>query len=183
MFKVLGILFAGILTPLLVFGLLTLRGQTPDIKAVTGSDLSSHAKQKLVEAGIVTESENIEYFYSEDLFSFVNFGNLFTNERVISYELDADTDEKNIYSATYGEISDIEFNKSESMLEDSTIDIYQDGSFSFMLVVSNEENGDEAFHNKLVQNWMANRNAVVQSSVSETTESNSEGAGFAEVAY
>ena len=58
--------------------------------------LSNDTKQELVEAGIVADHETILYYYSEDLFSFVDFGNLFTEKRAVSYELDPDTNEQNI---------------------------------------------------------------------------------------
>lgn len=159
MFKIIKILFAGMLLIGSVFAVFIATGSVPDTKAVTGSELPDSAQQKLVESGIVFENEVIEYYYSEGLTSFVDYGNLFTDTRVISYELDPDTNERNIYSATYGEISGITFDKSDSMLEDSVIEVYESGEYSFLLYVSSEDGRDVKFYQKLTEIW----NATVES--------------------
>jgi hypothetical protein len=128
-------------------------GAIPDVKVVSGNELQESVKEELVEIGVIGEKEEIKYFYSEDLFSFVDYGNLFTQDRVVSYELDLETNERRIYSASYNEISHIEFEKGEGALEDSIIDIYVDGEHRFSLVVSQEEGGDKVFHEALVKKW------------------------------
>jgi hypothetical protein len=125
----------------------------PDTKVVTGSELPNSVKEEMVENGIITEKEKIQYFYSEDLFSFIDYGNLFTQYRVVSYELDGETNERSIYSATYPEISQIEFKEGATQLDDSLIDVYVDGRHSFSLVVSREEDGDKVFYDALVEKW------------------------------
>lgn len=151
------VILAGIVFLIALFALHMAIGQVPDTKVVAGEKLSTSAKQSLIDADIVSSDETVHYFYSEDLFSFDNFGNLFTDTRVVSYELDYDTDERVIYSATYSEISDIEFNKSDSLLDDSTINIYVAGVYQFLLVVSPEAGGDQTFYDSLAQTWKANR--------------------------
>ncbi len=132
-------------------------GEIPDSKAVTGEELPAEAISSLLESGIIREGEKIQYYYSEGLMSFVDFGNLFTNSRVISYEVDADTDKKNIYSAVYSKITDIQFTKSENIIEDSVIEIHVKNQPGFILFISPEEGRDQLFYQKLVETWNANR--------------------------
>jgi len=133
-------------------------GKVPDTKAVTGSELSDSAKGDLVQSGIITNAEKIYYFYSEDFVSFIDYGNLFTDQRVISYELDQDSDERTLYSANYAEISDIQFHQSQDLLEDSTIEIFVDEELAFMLYVSTERRRDQAFFSKLIKVWESANN-------------------------
>jgi len=153
---VLKILGAGVLLLvvfLFVFGWLLTTGYVPDSKVVSGDTLSLSVIEDLRDEGIIEGDESIKYFYSEDLFSFVNYGNLYTDKRVISYEIDYDTNARKIYSAKFADISDLQFQESEEVLSDSMIDVYVNGEVEFSLVVSNEEGGDETFFNSLERFW------------------------------
>ncbi len=177
------VIFAVIFGGLSTMGTFMTLGSIPDSKAVTGAQLSEGTKQKLIDAGIVGENETIKYFYSEDLFSFVNYGNLFTDKRVVSYEIDDGTNERAIYSAAYNEITNIEIEQSENFLDDSTIQVYENDEFSFMLVVSTEENGDEAFFNELNKTWTANLRVKQPVDVIENGQPNNERIDFSESAF
>ena len=95
-------------------------------------------------------TEIVLYFYSTTM-TVSGDGNLFTNERVISY-----TDFQ-VIDATYGEIEEITFNQSTSWLEDSTIAIFLLDGTTFSLWVSTESGRDKEFYNRLVQEWEQNR--------------------------
>lgn len=157
MLKILKICFTLVILLSIVFTVLTLFGKIPDIEAVTGEKLPSEAVTSLLESGIIKEGEKIQYYYSEDLFSFVDNGDLFTNSRVIAFETNPDTNDRKIYSAVYSEISDIKFIKSESTLEFSEIEIHVKNRPTFRLYVSTEEGGDQLFYKKLIEIWNANR--------------------------
>jgi len=157
MFKFIKSLFFFMLLLGAVNNFLIFIGQIPDEKAVTGDELPDSAKLALIESGIISEDEKIEYYYSEGILSFVDYGNLFTDIRVISYEVDQESDSRYVYYAHYGDISDIKFNKSDSLLDDSVIEVYENGDLSFFLVVSNKGNLDEAFYKKLVQVWKSKK--------------------------
>lgn len=99
-------------------------------------------------------TENILYFYSTTM-TVSGDGNLFTNERVISYT--GDSASQQLTDATYDEIEDIAFNQSTSWLDDSTITItLQDGT-TFDLWVSNDSGRDTAFFDRLIQEWKRHR--------------------------
>lgn len=170
MLKILESFFAGLFLFVAVFVVFMATGKIPNSEAVTGNELPYTAQKELVESGIVSENEEIEYYYSEGLTSFVDYGNLFTDMRVISYELDPITNERKVYSANYSEISDLVFDRAEGLLEKSVIKVYESGEFSFALLVSDEAGGDELFYRKLIETWNENMddesivNAMMQDS-------------------
>ena len=151
--KILGTGVLLIVAVLFVFGWLLTTGYVPDSKVVSGDTLSASVIEDLRDEGIIDGDERIKYFYSEDLFSFVNYGNLYTDRHVISYEIDSDTNTRNIYSAKFADKSDLQFLESEEVFSDSIIDVYVNGEVEFSLVVSNEEGGDETFFNSLERFW------------------------------
>ncbi len=158
MWKIAKFALTGLFLIGLFFKLSVLTGAVPDSKVVSGDELPSDAVAVLRDLGIISRNEEIHYYYSEDLFSFENYGNLFTDKRVVSYETDEDTGERAIYSATYDEVSDITLEKSSSTFENSLIEVNIDGEHDFYLVVSQEENGDEIFYKKLVERWKSAKN-------------------------
>ena len=95
------------------------------------------------------------YFYSSALFSIRGDGNLFTDQRVISYqEYDGELE---LNDAVYDAIASIDFEPSDSWLDDSTITITLDDGSWFVLYVSKESNGDKTFYEKLVELWKRHR--------------------------
>ena len=159
---------------LLLLALYTAIGLTPDSRVAAGDELSDYAKQSLYDAGIVTNDDTIHYYYSEDIFRFDEYGNLFTDTHVISYEQDYYTDERITYKASYDEISDIEFEKTDSVLEDSYIKITVNAAYDFYLAVSSEEGGDQLFYDELVQTWHAKRHPENELEPEPAIKSNSE---------
>lgn len=150
-------LFATFLIFAIAIGALISAGQIPDSKAVSGGELPTGVIAEFHEIGIVPNDEKIHYFYSEDFFSFINYGNLFTDKTVIAYETDEISNERNIFSAKYNEITDIKFDKAPNSFDDSTIEIFVNGESSFSLFVSAEENGDDKFYQKLLKTWEKNK--------------------------
>lgn len=150
-------LFAAFFIIVIALGTLVSTGQIPDSKAVSGDELPSGVISELYEIGIVPNDEKIHYFYSEDIFSFVNYGNLFTDKTVIAYETDEISNERNVFSAKYNEITGIKFDKAPNSLDDSTIEIFVNGESSFSLLVSAEENSDDKFYQKLLITWEKNK--------------------------
>ena len=93
---------------LMVLGLMVETHFIPDTEAAPGEDLPRRVVEMLVENGIVEPGETILYYYSDGFLSHLDDGNLFTTERVISYErVDG---ELSTASAAYEEIEDIGMN-------------------------------------------------------------------------
>jgi len=105
--------------------------------------------------GVTRKGENVLFFYSAS-FTIRGDGNLFTDQRVISYQ-DADG-VLDIRDATYDEIAEIDFAPAGSWMDDSTITITtQDGTW-FVLYVSTWSKGDKRFYKKLVEEWAKHKN-------------------------
>jgi len=151
--KVIKYIFASLFLIFALMYLLMTAGVMPDTKVVAGDSLSSEVIASLREEGIILADEKIQYFYSEDLFSFENYGNLFTETRVVSYEMDAETNKRVIYSLPLAQVSDINLVKGESEFDDSIIEIFANNEHKFSLVVSREEDGDDNFYSSLVSQW------------------------------
>jgi hypothetical protein len=142
----------GIVIVLVLFFILAKQGTIPDVAAIPGERLPEVVKQLLVNEGIVSVEETIQYYYSEDLFSYKNYGNLFTDYRVISYELDED-EQRQVYSAEYKDIDKLVFDRDDPDRWDSTIKVYTKSGHAFTLVISNEDGGDKTFYDKLKDLW------------------------------
>lgn len=151
--KVIKYIFASLFLFFALIYLLMSAGVMPDTKVVAGDSLPSEVVASLREEGIIQDGEKIQYYYSEDLFSFENYGNLFTETRVVSYETNEETGKRVIYSLPLAQVTDINFVKGESEFDDSIIEIFADNKHKFSLLVSREEDGDDKFYSSLVSRW------------------------------
>lgn len=136
---------------LAAIGLAINLGWLPDTAALPASKINPRHISKLAQMGIIKSGEKVYYFYSAGMFSISEDGNLFTDDRVISYQkFEGQFD---VYEATYDEIASIDLDTSGSWLDDSIINItLKDGSW-FMLLVSKEADGDKEFHKRLTDLW------------------------------
>ncbi|NNE92127.1 MAG: hypothetical protein HKN23_10805 [Verrucomicrobiales bacterium] len=151
-----GLLAILILIVVVGLGMASMSGRIPDTKARSGEHLPEFVTEKLIELGVIERGEKILYLYSGGMRDYAEDGNLFTPNRVISYETEIDTDEFVIYDATWSEIEEIEFEKSNSLLDDSTITVTKKNGEWFILIVSNEESLDEEFYRELKKLWQKN---------------------------
>ena len=97
----------------------------------------------LVEAGILTPDEQIQFFSSSGFISILEDGSLLTESRVVSYE--TWDDELYVYSSAYRDVRDIDVEYSESFLDDTTVTILPVSDDSFSLFLSAEEGRDKEF--------------------------------------
>ncbi len=102
-------------------------------------------------------SENVLYFYSATM-TVIGDGNLFTNERIISYTSDSTSSQ--VTDAAYDEVEDIAITPSTSWLDDSTITITLRDGTTFDLWVSTESGRDKGFYDRLIQEWKRHRDDV-----------------------
>ncbi len=130
-------------------------GHIPDTDVVPASKIHSRQIRKLKEMGVIKEGEKVQYFYSAAFFSIRGDGNLFTDQRVISYaEYDGELE---ISYAFYDEIESIDFYPAESWADDAVIEVTLKDETWFSLYVSTGEGGDVRFHDRLVRMWEKNR--------------------------
>ena len=136
------------------YGLST--GNLADTAALPQNKIPQNQLSKIAQIVNLRSNENVLYFYSTTM-TVSGDGNLFTNERVISYTNDSESPQ--VYDATYSEIEDITFTPSTSWLDDSTITITLEDGTTFDLWVSTESGRDKAFHDRLIQEWKRTRDA------------------------
>jgi hypothetical protein len=91
-------------------------------------------------------NEKILYFYSSAM-TVSGDGNLFTNERVVSYTVEEG--QHQVFSADYGEIQSVTLHRSDSWIEDSTLEVLLNDGTTIVLWVSPENDKDVDFHAKL----------------------------------
>lgn len=142
-----------ILVAAVVLGHLIEAGKVPDSMALPKNKISPSLVAKLREMEVIEADEEVQFYYSPALLSFEVEGNLFTNLRVISYE------GSDVYSATWDQIENIEFEDSDSFFVDAVITVTTTDDDLFILLVSAESNLDNAFYKQMNKLWEKNRGA------------------------
>ena len=126
-------------------------GILPDSKIVSGPDLNSSTRSKLINKQIIDKNSKILYFYTTGIYSFTNEGQLMTDDSVISY---AANDEGIIqtWKMEFNEIKSIELILEGSYFKDSIYKIYgnEQAEYEWIEVwLSTEKNGDKIFIDEL----------------------------------
>jgi uncharacterized membrane protein YhaH (DUF805 family) len=140
---------ASIFSILLFLGALIITGVIPDTKVVEGSKLNSSTKVELINHRILREEDKIIYFYSTEIFSFTNEGQLITENAVISYQKNEEGI-INTWEMNFNEIDRVEQVQEGHILEDSVYKIYGNSKAEYDWIeiwLSSEDNGDKKFVN------------------------------------
>ena len=122
-------------------------GTIPDAKVVRGSALNPDTKIDLINNGILRAEEEVLYFYTTEMFSFTDEGQLLTNNEVISY-LKNEEGIIEVWRMGLGEIDRVEQVQLGDQLQDSVYKIYGNSNAEFEWIeiwLSAEEDGDEKF--------------------------------------
>ena len=148
---VFGTVIASVFLLLIGLGAAIDYGFVADPEALPAGKIHPRHIKRLREMRVISFDERVLYFYSGGLLSIKKDGNLFTEDRVISYK--GYDDELELFSATYDEIIAIDFEPSTSWEDDSIISVQlKDGSW-FTLSISTESNGDKKFYRRLMGIW------------------------------
>ncbi|MGH1374913.1 MAG: hypothetical protein ACRBCK_01085 [Alphaproteobacteria bacterium] len=117
----------------------------PPSYVVAGTELSQDRTDLLREYSVVEEQETIVFFYSSGIFSLLESGTILTEERIVSYIQNADTQEMIVSAVAYSDIAKMYLSsKGDGMFEDTMIDVYRaNDEYALSLVLSAEKNGDE----------------------------------------
>jgi len=146
-----GVCLVGFFIALLAIVIGIETGRLPDSAAKPAGKIHPRQISLLRQMGVIESDEKVLYFYSSAMYSIRGDGNLFTDQRVISYQ---EVDGKLILNdALYDDIASIDFEPSGSWLDDSTIIVTLDDESWFVLYVSTESNGDKTFYEKLTELW------------------------------
>lgn len=143
-------LVATIILILIAVGTLIEQGFMPSTEVENGESLPDRILQKLRSEGIITRSETVDLFYSAGFMDVMEDGNLITNERVISYWRN-ETEELNVVSASFGDISDVYIAAKGDGLNDTVMTVTQHDGEQFQLVLPVAANGDNRFYHRINQ--------------------------------
>ncbi len=155
-----GTVFGSALLALCAFGLLIEAGVFPDLKVVSGENLSSYHIQTLLERGILDKSDSIEYFYSYGLFSVADGGQFLTPTKLVIYEEIEGV--LSVYELPYSKIDSVELVTQGDFLEDSLYLVYGNSKSEWEYVamfLGVENGGDQVFIDRLNKH-IADYNAI-----------------------
>lgn len=139
--------------PIFIFTIGSEIGLLPSDAVVKGSSISSSELRFLQRKKIIEPSDEIIYFYSNDMFSNLNDGNGFTNNDVFSYWIEDNV--FNFETADLKEIDNIEVAWSKNkLLDDTVVTILRKDKTSFLLFVSPVDKKDKLFVNRLKNIWV-----------------------------
>ena len=144
-----------ILLALLGYALMSVTGVVPSTRVQTGSELATGHLATLRRHSIISDDENVEYFYSPGLLSILESGNVLTQKRLITYSTDED-DALNVHHLSRDEITDVVLELQGGQFSDSVYKINtKDPERWLELVLSVELKGDRKFvrnlRNRLVR--------------------------------
>lgn len=122
------------------WGLMT--GRITATSVLAGNKLQPRMVQAISTSAGLLPGEKILYFYGAAMFPETD-GNLLTNQRVVSYVDDGTAAWSS--SVALDDIVSVDFAKSDTWLEDSTITVTSSDGAELMLFASNEGRGDERF--------------------------------------
>lgn len=140
----------GIPTTLIVLLLATLAitssvGIIPSIEVLSAKEIKNDDLILLQNEGIISEEDEVEFFYSQGVLSILESGNILTQDRVIYY-LTNENDEIELYEIFIEEITDIVLETEGGVIDDSVYKITTDEPERWMrLFLSTENGGDKKF--------------------------------------
>jgi hypothetical protein len=129
----------------------------PEPTTVAGERLSDHQLRALRNAGYVGPAETVRYFYSDGPASVLQDGNLFTDDRIVSYAMLIDSTFHE--SARFDEVVDLHVQPADPGESTSSIYVVKNTGAVFYLIVSTLGGGDSLFADALFDRWRAVRAA------------------------
>ena len=141
------------------YAILLETGQIPDSEVVRGDDLSEKVKAKLINNNIIGKTDEISYFYSEAIWSYIQAGQILTQDRVISYEKD-ENGILEVWDMKYANIESIELLEPGSSINDSVYKLIGNSQANYeyiSFVLSTYDGGDITFIEEIKRN-MSNFN-------------------------
>lgn len=139
------VLLVLLVSPLLALAVSTTLYLTPGTQVVDGARLWSWQVGFLRDEGLLDEEETVEYFYSEAFLSIREAGNFVTDQSVVTYFRDPQSDELLGGYAYYEDIVSVHAAYSEDLLMDSVIAVTDVEGMHFELLASSDGGGDKTF--------------------------------------
>jgi hypothetical protein len=118
----------------------------PDTKAYTGSELPAKYMTIVNELALLEPGEEIRFFYSDALTDIKDGFYFVSDRKVVVYIADAAVPATKV---PFAKITAAEIDRSDSMLEDSTITLTLADDSVVSFPVSNEQDRDKLFHDTI----------------------------------
>ena len=132
-------------------------GFFPSTMVMPGSELWEKDLNYLRSENILSEDEEILYFYSFGMWSIKDDGQFISKDYVTSYFIDPE--DNSLYSshAAYEDIEKIDVTWSKSWLEDTIVIVTNYEGDVFEIWLSSESKGDRKFVNEMNRLWKMKR--------------------------
>jgi hypothetical protein len=114
-------------------------GFIPSIEVQKGSDVPERQVETLISNGIISETDKIEYFYSEGFISVLAGGNILTDKEVISYAKN-ENGELEIYSIEFEDVEKIDVLETGDFITDAVYRVSTENDESWLEVWLSVEN-------------------------------------------
>ncbi len=128
----------------------------PTEMVIPGDELMRHDLQFLQRKGVISPSDEVDYFYSDAFLFIRNDGSGFTERHVFSYWINEQGNFQ-FESAEYAEIKDIEVTWSKSQLDNTIVKIILADESYFLLFASSSDKKDKIFVKQLRKYWNKHR--------------------------
>lgn len=153
----------------ILFSLGVLGLNSPSFEVIKGNELDEEQLSFVQQKGLLEPDEQIDYWYSHGLFDFKDGFVFFTAQKVVIYNSEWDTPAEHI---RFEHIKEIEIKEdSTDVLSDPTIYLYLYDNTYFYFPVSNENDKDQEFYNRMREVWSNNledvENSLFESLVGE----------------
>jgi len=134
-----------ILVALIGVGLMTMTGVMPSTQVQSGEDVLQTDKDALITNSVISEHDQLKYFYSDGFTSVLEGGSVLTNDRIILYMPD-ENQKLQVYEIYFNDISSVELIEMGNSMNDSIYRVNSNTPGAWMqIALSTENRGDIKF--------------------------------------
>lgn len=127
------------------FSLMSVTGIVPATRVQSAGEIVSSDIAILKDNGVISAEDTVEFFYSQGLSSILESGNVLTQDRVILYFTDENS-ELQVYEIFLDQITEIVLESQGSAIDDSVYKVKtRDPDLWLRLFLSSEQKGDRKF--------------------------------------
>lgn len=135
----------GLLVLFMGLGLMEAGGFIPSIEVQKGADVPERQVEILISKGIISETDKVEYFYSEGFISVLAGGNILTDKEIISYAKNKNG-ELEVYTINYEDVAKIDVLETGDFITDAVYRVSTEDDETWLEVwLSVENNGHLKF--------------------------------------
>ena len=162
-----GILFIGIMIPLMILGLMVEGGYMPDGDIYTKERLKSSVMQELKDKDLLSDSDKLVYFQPDSMLSFTDSGTIITIEGINVFYTSEDTEILSS-NALFSEIPELKIVLTDDIMGIEMAEIYiLDNNEEYLHAIVNTKTGTkDSFKKEIIRLW---NNARARKDINETS--------------